>query len=421
MKRKLSHALLLFLFCLSVLTYGPLGAAAQDNDAWLEGLYFTGYADILYSHYNFGPDQTSGANGAPEDSRAIMDLQRFVLGMGYDFDETLTFQVEVEFEHGGTGGAMELEYEEFGEYELEIEKGGEVVLEQIHLTKVFNQWVALRGGHIIVQVGGLNSAHLPLNHFGTIRPEAEATMIPTTWHETGLEVFGEAGDFGYQVLLVNGLDSTGFDSKFWVRGGHQLRFEQTRATDLALVGRLTWNGVRGLAVSVSAYRGDTTGNRPKPDMEGISAPLTLLGADLRYGRGPLRVRASYLHGHLENAAAISRKNRRLSTNLGVARTPVAEGARSFGAEAGYDILPHLGGPAHQALLPFVRYEQVDTMHDVANGFFADPRFDRRVTTLGFNWFPRSTVAIKGDYSVRSFGADRYRKEKTFGLSLGLIF
>ena len=410
---------LLATFCSLLASTSP--APAQEDDSWLEGLIFTGYADILYAHYDYGPDQASGQNGAPEDDRAIMDLQRFVLGMGYDFDQTLTFQVEVEFEHGGTGGALELEYEEFGEYENEVEKGGEVVLEQIHLTKVFSEGLALRGGHLIVPVGGLNSAHLPLHHFGTIRPEAEATMIPTTWHETGLEVFGEVGDFGYQVLLVNGLDSTGFDSKFWVRNGHQLRFEQTRATDLALAGRLTWSGVRGLAVSVSAYRGDTTGNRPKPDMKGISAPLTLVSADLRYGRGPLRVRASYLQGHLENADEISRKNSRLSTNLGVARTPVAEGARSFGAEAGYDILPRLGGPTHQALLPFARYEQVDTMHDMPDGFFPDPRFDRRVATVGLNWFPRPTIAIKGDYSVRSFGAERYRQEKTFALSLGLVF
>lgn len=418
--RNRSNLILLTAVCWALL--GATGVQALgDDDPWMDGIYFNGYADILYSHFNFGPDQKSGANGSPEDDRAIVDLQRFVLGLGYDFDESLTFQVEIEFEHGGAGGAMELEYEEFGEYELEIEKGGEVVLEQFHLTKTFNDEFNLRAGHIIVPVGGLNNAHMPLDHFGTVRPEAETSIIPTTWHETGLELFGDVSDFTYHLLLVNGLDSTGFSSKYWIRDGHQGRFEQTRATDLAWAGRLTYNGIRGLAASLSGYYGNTTGNRPKPDMKDIDAAVTIFGVDFRYGSGPLRVRGSYLMGDLQNADLITAKNQRLSYNLGVARTPVADAAKSFGFETGYDILPFVGGPEGHALLPFVRYEQVNSMDDTASHIFADPRFDRRIITVGFNWFPRPTVAVKGDYSIRSFGADRYRDEKTLGLSLGLVF
>ena len=38
---------------------------------------------------------------------------------------------EIEFEYGGTGNAYELENTENGEYETEVEKGGEVALAQI--------------------------------------------------------------------------------------------------------------------------------------------------------------------------------------------------------------------------------------------------------------------------------------------------
>jgi hypothetical protein len=74
-----------------------------------------------------------------------------------------------------------------------------------------------------------------------------------------------------------------------------------------------------------------------------------------------------------------------------------------------------------ALLPFVRVEQVNTMVTVEEGFFADPRFDRTITTAGLNWFPKPTIVVKGDVSIRSLGAPRYRDEQTWGLSMGLIF
>jgi len=396
-----------------------LPAAAQPG--WEpEGFRFSGYVDMLYSHFDFGPDQASGPEGSPQDSRAVMDLQRFVLGLDYELDPTMIFAAEIEFEHGGAGGALELEYEEFGEYETEIEKGGEVVLEQLHLTKTFGDGLGLRVGHVLVPVCSLNAAHLPTDHFGTIRPEAETAMIPATWHETGLEAFGAAGDVEYRVLLVNGLDSTGFSSKHWARDGHQTRFEQVRADELAVAARLSWRGVRGLNVSVSGYRGDTAANRPKNDMDGQSAVLTLLGADVRLGRGPLRARACYLHGFLDNAATVSAKNGRLSTNLGVARTPVASESRAWSVEAGYDVMPWLAPRARAALLPFVRLEGVDTMHAPAPGQFDNPRFDRTVTTFGLNWFPAPTVVIKSDCSIRSLGADKYRDETTLSLSVGLV-
>lgn len=57
---------------------------------------------------------------------------------------------EIEFEYGGTGSAREIEwYEENGEYEVEIEKGGEVALEQFHITKLIHPAFNIRAGHMI--------------------------------------------------------------------------------------------------------------------------------------------------------------------------------------------------------------------------------------------------------------------------------
>ena len=102
---------------------------------------------------------------------------------------------EIEFEHGGTESAMEIEEEEAGEYESEIERGGEVALEQFWIQKSFMPQLNVRIGHIIVPVGGTNMHHMPTEFFGVYRPEGENTIMPCTWHETGIGIWGRAGDW----------------------------------------------------------------------------------------------------------------------------------------------------------------------------------------------------------------------------------
>ena len=65
----------------------------------------------------------------------------------------------------------------------------------------------MRLGHIIVPVGLLNAHHEPLNFFTVYRPEGEGTILPSTWHDTGLSLWGRAGDFLYEAMVVAGLDA----------------------------------------------------------------------------------------------------------------------------------------------------------------------------------------------------------------------
>jgi hypothetical protein len=390
-------------------------ALAQSSNG---DIRLRGYGDVRYAHYNYGADQRSGEDGAPADDRAVMDVQRFVLELTQDLSPNLGFEVEIEFEHGGTGSAMELEYEEFGEFENEVEKGGEIALEQLHLTRRIASGLNVRLGHFVVPVGDVNAHHLPQAYFGTARPEGETSLVPVVWHETGVEVFGELGEFRYRLQLVNGLDSTGFSSRDWIRGGHQGRFEEVNAANLAKVFRLEYRGVAGLVAGASFYRGETSGNRPKPDMEGIDAPVTIVTGEVRLDRGLWRGRATWLSGDLANADEVSRKNSRLSTNLGVPRTPVAARAQAWGVELGCNVLHWLAPGSRDALLPFARFERYDSMQSVDEGFFADPRFDRDVLTAGLNWEFSPKAVLKADWSLRSFGADRYRNEQTVGLALG---
>ncbi|KAA3606280.1 MAG: hypothetical protein DWQ06_02210 [Calditrichaeota bacterium] len=375
-----------------------------------------GYGEAYYSHFDFGPDQKSSINGASSDSRAIVDITRMVLEMKYRFQKDLYLETEVEFEHGGTGGALELEYEEFGEFESEVEKGGEVVLEGFHITKSFSTKLNFRFGHFIIPVGLLNKFHKPTQFFTTKRTESETQVIPTTWHETGIQFFGKISDLSYKIGVVNGLDATGFSSRNWIVEGHQKKFEETRATDLAYFANLDYNGIEGLTIGFSTYFGNSTGNRPKNDMDGINGYVTIGDLHAIYEKNSFVARGMFLYGNLQNADKITQKNNRLSNNLQVPRTPVAKAIISYYAEIGYDILSFFN--ASHKLYPFLKYEYYNTMQEVDEGIFAQPRFERKVLTFGANFFLNENVVTKIDYSMRRFGESDFNGENTFSVGFG---
>ena len=113
----------------------------------------SGYGVINYSHFDWELDP---------DRRAAIDVERFVIAPKYRINDTIRLESELEFEHGGTGSTMEFDkFEEFGEFETEIEKGGEVIVEKLAAVFSFQPSFNLRVGHIIVPVGLVTKRHRP--------------------------------------------------------------------------------------------------------------------------------------------------------------------------------------------------------------------------------------------------------------------
>jgi phosphate-selective porin O/P len=383
-------------------------------------LKFGAYGEILYQHYNYGMNQRASPTGSLPDNRSSFDIPRFIFKMEYFFTDDIYFESEVEFEHLGTGSALELEYEEFGEYEFEAEKGGEVLLEEFHITKKFSNQFSLRVGRMIVPVGLLSRAHNPNQYFTSSRPESVSKIIPTIWNETGIELFGSYDNFDYRFQVVNGLESSGFSSENWVVEGHQRKFELVKATDLAFVGRLDYNGIKNIQFGISGYRGNTSDNRPKPqDLKGIDGNVTIYDLHAVYNDNDFIIRGNYIHGNLENSDLISITNSRISTNIQSPRTPVAKEAVAYYVEAGYNVLNLINEKSSYQLFTFGRYEYYNSMEEVAGNVFADSRFKRNVITYGINFFVLPNLVIKADYSIRKVGGfdSVYRDENTFGLSI----
>ena len=183
----------------------------KDDD--YEKFRFGGYGEMVAKFMNYGTNRFYGGVDN-SDHRNTIAIPRFVLAFDYKFNSKWILGAEIEFEAGGVGLETELENSENGEYETEMEKGGEVALEQFHITRLIHSAFNIRAGHLIVPMGLTNAHHEPINFFGTSRPEGETTIIPSTWHETGLEFFGSFGKgyarFDYQAMIVAGLNADGF-------------------------------------------------------------------------------------------------------------------------------------------------------------------------------------------------------------------
>lgn len=381
-------------------------------------LDWQGYGVINYQRYDF----FENIQDDDPETRARTDVERIILVPSYDFGDGWSFVAEIEFEHGGTGSTIEFEKEEAGEFEAEVEKGGEIVLEQAHLlierTPTFN-W---RLGEIMVPFGMVNSHHEPSQYFTLERSLSETDLIPAVWHETGVELFGEIGQLRYQAQLITGLDSSGFSGPFFVRNGLQGKMEFHNADNLGLVGRVDYAFAPGVLLGGSVYVGDSADNRPRKNLD-VSANVALFEVHGRYETGSLTVRGEYLQGTIENSDKVSEANRTTFNGgvLGVSSLPVGHQAEAWFLEAGYDFFALFPDSPRGRLDLFARAEAWDSQAKVEGNISKQGRYDREAISVGANYKPRPGIVFKTEFSRREHAGSIGNQEDVFGLGLGFEF
>ncbi|MCB9272836.1 MAG: autotransporter outer membrane beta-barrel domain-containing protein [Lewinellaceae bacterium] len=359
--------------------------------------------------------------------RNAFDPERLNLYLYYDFSDRIEFKSEIEFEHGGTGVTMAFDpLEEFGEFEQEVEKGGQVVLEQLNLLFRINPHFNARLGKMRFYMGNASKQDEPHEYFTAYRSEVENTILPLGWYETGLELSGDfpirAGSpypaFSYKAYVVSGLDNSGFSSLNWIRRGYQARFETINADNLAYALRLDYMFGEDSEIGFSAYAGNATGNRPKKD---FTAPSWVTYGDVHFTleHHPWRARAYGMWGHIQNSEALSAANRNLSNNLDVKRTPVGKAAAGAYVEAAYDLLHLLFKERARQCYLFGRAEWYDSMFRTEGAVSDNPRYERKALTAGANYFPHPNIVLKAHYTWRELGSGE--RENTIAAGLGFDF
>lgn len=396
----------------------PVSAQNEQRTAKdsVSRLTIGGYGEAVFSRHFYSDNvfrysHADRYKDAPSYSR--LDLPHAVIMLGYDFGHGWSIGTEIEFEHGGIEAAVEKETEETGEFEQEIERGGEVALEQFWVQKSFNKYLNVRAGHIVVPVGMTNSNHLPTQFFGLYRPEGENTIMPCTWHETGVSLWGKVGSWRYEVQLLPALNSNLFNDAGWVHNGSASPYEFRPANSLAGAARVDWSGVKGLRLSLSGYVGNTFNNDitttvyPETSRyHGATGTLMIGCFDFAYKNRWLVVRGNVDYGHLGDASLISTRNKNQTTMTGnpYPHTAVGENAWDASIEAGVDLLQifkQSNNPTikQSKLWLFGRYDHYDSFVP-ADGWADVEWAERQVVSAGVNYYPLPEIAIKVEGGVR---------------------
>ena len=267
-----------------------------------------GYGEVAMSR-NFYSDHVSRYSLADEHkndpSHGRFDIPHAVIYLGYDFGKGWTMGTEIEFEHGGVGMAYEKEDEEGGEWEQEVEKGGEVELEQFWIQKSFGRWANIKAGHIVVPVGLNNAYHEPLNFFTVYRPEGENTVLPSTWHQTGVSFWGKTKGWRYELQFLAGLNSDNFTNTGWINKGPGTPTEGEIATKYGTALRIDNYCIKGLRIGLSGYYGHAIGNSYPNNKDGAESKykgVVAIGAiDFTYNNYNWIVRGQADYGYLSDA------------------------------------------------------------------------------------------------------------------------
>lgn len=392
----------------------PLRAQEAAGDSVMQhakGNKFSigGYGEVCFSR-NFYSNHVSRYSQPEEHkndpSHGQFDIPHAVIYMGYDFGKGWTFGTEIEFEHGGNGIAYEKEDEEGGEWEQETEKGGEVELEQFWIQKSFSRAANLRIGHIVVPVGLNNAHHEPLNFFTVYRPEGENTILPSTWHQTGVSFWGRMGAFRYEAQLLAGLNADNFTNTGWIHKGHKSPLEYDVANKYGMSLRVDNYSIPGLRIGISGYYGHSIGNSYPRNASGTDATYkgqVVIGAiDFTYNAHNWIVRGQADYGYLGDAAELKYNYNRLNNKSPFKHSAfVSKNAYAIGIEAGYDIFSQIASlrKASQKLFVFGRYEAYNPYASATKGTKYDYTAIKRVAA-GVNYYPMKQIVIKAEYSQR---------------------
>ncbi len=352
----------------SIEGFGP--AASKVYQKGSKKVSIGGYGEMVYTSYDKKKQNATLGN-----KKDTVDFLRAILYVGYKYNDWITFNSEIEFEHATSG------------------KNGEVGVEMAALDLKPWDFLGFRTGLLLLPMGWTNELHEPPVFHGVNRPSVESKIIPTTWRENGFGIFGSLGPVRYKSYAVvgaqaaaNGANSkvSGFSSS-GIRNG-RTKGSKSLANSWAYVGRVDYTPVDGTVVGASLYTG-----RVDHKMTPNSINMTLWDIHGKTAWKGLEVKALYAAGTISNVAE-------LNAEQGFTGT-ASVGEAMFGGyvEVAYDVFRLLPDNRGHQLSPFIRYERYDTQAKTPDGFTGDPSKSATEATFGLTYKPIPEVAIKIDH------------------------
>ena len=298
--------------------YG-LGPAASKVYGVAQGLSIGGYGEAYYR---------KDVSDKTRSDRDTTDYLRFVLYTGYKFSDRIILNAELEFEHASTS------------------TGGSVSVEFAYLDFLMYEWANFRAGMLLAPMGIVNELHEPVFFNGVERPEVERRIIPSTWRENGVGIFGELlPGLEYRVYGMNALKGVSESS-----GGASLNLKEhyrsTRqkggealAEDIAFVARLDYSPILNATFGGSVYTGKSSHDQQYVDDSGSKvdypdARLTIWELHALYSLRGLEARALFAMSHLNDTDELNRIGGKRQDRQGDVRLLLRAGLRHHAVGAG---------------------------------------------------------------------------------------
>jgi hypothetical protein len=353
-----------------------------------------GYGEV---HYNQPLSSEVMKNGT-------LDVHRFVMMMGYQFNDRLQFVTELEFEHVK-----------------------ELYVEQAFMQYKLNQFINFRGGLILTPMGIVNEYHEPTAFNGVERPQIDNNISPTTWREIGFGITGVVlpVSMKYQLYVMNGFNS--FDGSAKIGGASGLRGGRQKGAESFVSspnfsGKIEYFGIRGLNIGLAGYFGNTqstlyNGIDKNNDAAIATADssvvgISMVGVDARYSIKGLKLTGQLYYTALSN----TERYNAFTKNKGGGNL----GSSMFGyyVDLGYNLLRNVKTEMH--LIPFLRYSNYDTHYTVPDNINDNLAYQKKVYTTGLSYFLTKGAVLKADLQfVKTGVSDEYAK--TFNAGIGIMF
>ncbi len=312
------------------------------------------------------------------------NLTRNVIFLGHRFNQKIYLFSELEVEDAKVAGG---------------EPGGEVAFEQLFLKFNISKDIYLNAGLFIPRIGIINENHLPTTFNGVDRPFVETIVIPSTWREIGVAIYGQTPrlqGFNYSFGVFNGLNSSEFGQGKGIREG---RFEgrEATATNIAITGSVLYY-FNSFRFQISGYYGGSAGLSPA-DADTFNLKAGPFGTPVILGEANVQ----YLH-HGFNAKIIGTiisipDAEKINAAYG---NNVATMMYGGYAELGYNMLNHCT-KSERNLTVFARYEMLDLNAQMSGNGIKDEYLNQQYIIAGISFLPIKGVAIKADFVQRVTG------------------
>jgi hypothetical protein len=345
-----------------------------------------GYGEIAYARPTRSSNQTQA------------DLARAVLGWSHRFDDRTRMAAELEVEHAVASA----------------DDKGEVEIEQFYAERQFTDRVGGRAGLFLIPIGFLNEHHEPTQYYSVFRNFVETSIIPTTWREGGLAIYGgtESG-LNWNVGLTTGFNLANWDASLndgrdSPLGSIHQELSLAAAKDLSGYLSLNYVGIPGWTFGGTYFTGKA--GQGVTDFPAPNARVTLWEAHARWQPGPFDLSALYSRGTISDTEAL---------NLTFIGQPTPVPQLFYG---GYVQAAWRNAWTYKdySLTPFTRYEWVNTAAayaSVPQGLGVSPTPTEQIWTLGADFYVTPSIVFKADY--QQFRVDSSRN--SFQLGFGLNF